>query len=95
VLPAYASECGQNAAQPKPPFNLKMRKAEEGTMTTLLFTITISATYRGTQEIYSAQVIACNGEKLYHPAEALSISEAVENVVKQIQHQEHISASSK
>ena len=43
-----------------------------GPMTTLLFTIEISATYRGTQEIYSAQVIACNGEKLYHVGEALS-----------------------
>lgn len=33
-------------------------------MTKLLFTIEISAKYRGTQEIYSAQVIACNGERL-------------------------------
>jgi hypothetical protein len=50
-------------------------------MTTLLFTIQISATCRGTQEIYSAQVIACNGEKLYHVGVALSISEAVEKIV--------------
>ena len=39
-------------------------------MTTLLFTISVSAQYRGTQEIYSAQANACNGEKLYHLAEA-------------------------
>ncbi|HTC94323.1 MAG TPA: hypothetical protein VK699_12855 [Terriglobales bacterium] len=57
-------------------------------MTTLLFTIQISGTYRGTQEIYSAQVIGCNGEKLYHAAEALSISEAVEQIVKQMKLQE-------
>jgi len=58
-------------------------------MTTLLFTIEVSATYRGTQEIYSAQVMACNGQKLYQPTEALSISEAVEKIVKQMQNQEH------
>ncbi len=57
-------------------------------MTTLLFTIQVSGTYRGTQEIYSAQVIGCNGEKLYHVAEALSISEAVEQIVKQMKLQE-------
>jgi len=57
-------------------------------MTTLLFTIEISATYRGTQEIYSAQAIACNGEKLYRPTEAPSISEAVEQIVKQMKVQE-------
>lgn len=43
-------------------------------MTTLLFTIAIFACYRGTQQVYSAQVIACNGEKLYDLAEAPSIS---------------------
>ncbi len=64
-------------------------------MTTLLFTIAVSAAYRGTQEIYSAQVIAPNGEKLYRCEEAPSISEAVSKVVKQIQDQEHKSASSK
>lgn len=69
--------------------------ADEGITTTLLFTIAVSAAYRGTQEIYFAQAIAPNGEKLYQPAEALSISEAVEKVVKQIQHQEHLSASHK
>jgi hypothetical protein len=58
-------------------------------MTTLLFTIEVSATYRGTQEIYSAQVIASNGQPLYHPREALSISEAVQKIVKQMQQQEH------
>jgi hypothetical protein len=61
-------------------------------MTSLLFTIEVSATYRGTREIYSAQVIACNGEKLYHFAEALSISEAVEQIVKQLKAQEKNSA---
>lgn len=64
-------------------------------MTTLLFTIQISGSYRGTQEIYSAQVIARNGEKLYHVAEALSISEAVEQIVKQMKLQEKNSASFK
>jgi hypothetical protein len=64
-----------------------------GTMTTLLFTISISATYRGTQEIYSAQVIARNGENLYHLAEALSISEALEKVVEEMRLQEKKSAS--
>jgi hypothetical protein len=57
-------------------------------MTTLLFTIAISAEYRGTQEIYSAQVLACNGEKLYHLAEAPSISAAVEKVVQEMRLQE-------
>ena len=66
-----------------------------GPMTTLLFTIQISATYRGTQEIYSAQVIACNGEKLYHVGEALSISEAVEKIVQQMKLQEKHSGSFK
>jgi hypothetical protein len=47
-------------------------------MTTLLFTIAISADYRGTNEIYSAQVIARNGMKLYHLAEAISIPAALE-----------------
>jgi hypothetical protein len=61
-------------------------------MTTLLFTIEISATYRGTQEIYSAQAMACNGEKLYHLTEAPSISEAVEEIVKQLKSQEKTSA---
>jgi|RhiMetdeSRZDD1v2_1073273.scaffolds.fasta_scaffold220836_4 hypothetical protein len=61
-------------------------------MTSLLFTIEVSGTYRGTQEIYSAQVIARNGEKLYHLAEALSISESVEQIVKQLKVQEKNSA---
>jgi hypothetical protein len=65
----------------------------EGIMTTLLFTVAISACYRGTQEIYSAQVIARNGEKLYHLAEALSISEALEKVVQEMRLQEKNSAS--
>jgi hypothetical protein len=64
-------------------------------MTTLLFTIEISATYRGTQEIYSAQAIARNGEKLYHVTEELSISEAVEKIVKQMKLQEKHSESFK
>jgi len=53
-------------------------------MTTLLFTIDISAEYRGMKEIYSAQVIARNGMKLYHLAEAVSISEALEKVVQEM-----------
>lgn len=64
-------------------------------MATLLFTISISADYRGTQEIYSAQVIACNGEKLYHLAEARSISEALEKVVQEMRLQEKHSESSR
>jgi hypothetical protein len=70
-------------------------KEEQQTMTTLLFTIQVSASYRGTQEIYSAQVFACNGEKLYHVGEAPSISEAVEQIVKQMKLQEKHSASFK
>jgi len=66
---------------------------ESGIMTTLLFTIAISPSYRGTQEIYSAQVIARNGENLYHLAEALSVSEALEKVVLEMRAQEEKSAS--
>jgi hypothetical protein len=62
-------------------------------MTTLLFTISISAQYRGNQEIYSAQANACNGEKLYHLAEAYSISEALEKIVREMRQQEKNSAS--
>ena len=57
-------------------------------MNSLLFTIEVSACYRDTHKIYSAQVIACNGQKLYHVAEELSISEAVEQIVKQMKLQE-------
>ena len=64
-------------------------------MTTLLFTISISAEYRGTKEIYSAQANACNGEKLYHLAEAPSISEALEKIVREMRLQEKNSASFK
>jgi len=62
-------------------------------MTTLLFTISVSAQYRGTQEIYSAQANACNGERLYHMAEAYSISEALEKIVREMRLQEKNSAS--
>jgi hypothetical protein len=62
-------------------------------MTTLLFTIAVSAEYRGAQEIYSAQVVACNGEKLYHLAEATTISEALQKVVQEMRLQEKNSAS--
>ena len=62
-------------------------------MTTLLFTISVSAQYRGNQEIYSAQANACNGEKLYHLAEAYSISEALEKIVREMRLQEKNSAS--
>ena len=64
-------------------------------MATLLFTIAISADYRGIDEIYSAQVVARNGMKLYHVAEAISISEALEKVVQEIRLQEKNSASSR
>ena len=62
-------------------------------MTTLLFTIAISADYRGTNEIYSAQVLARNGMELYHRAEALSISEALEKVVQEMRLEEKTNAS--
>ena len=62
-------------------------------MATLLFTIAISADYRGIDEIYSAQVIARNGMKLYHLAEANSISEALEKVVQEMRLQEKNGAS--
>ena len=61
-------------------------------MTTLLFTIAISAEYRGMEEVYSAQVFAPNGGKLYHLAEALSIPEALEKVVQEMRLQEKNSA---
>jgi hypothetical protein len=80
----------------QPPFHLRWDKRDQvEPITTLLFTIEISATYRGVQEIYSAQVIARNGEKLYHVAEALSISEAVEQIVKQMKLQEKHNGSFK
>lgn len=62
-------------------------------MNTLLFTIEISADYRGANEIYAAQVIARNGMQLYHLAEALSISEALEKVVQEMRLEEKTSAS--
>ena len=62
-------------------------------MTTLLFTIEISAAYRGTNEIYSARVLARNGMELYHLAEALSISEALEKVVQEMRLEEKTNAS--
>jgi hypothetical protein len=62
-------------------------------MTSLLFTIDISADYRGTNEVYFAQVIARNGMKLYHLAEAPSISEALEKVVQEMRLAEKSSAS--
>ena len=65
----------------------------EEIMTSLLFTIDISADYRGTNEVYSAQVIARNGMKLYHLAEAPSISEALERVVQEMRLEEKTSAS--
>jgi hypothetical protein len=61
--------------------------------TTLLFTIQVSAHYRGTQEVYSAQAIAPNGEKLYRVTEAVSVSEALEQIVKQLKVQEQNSSS--
>ncbi len=62
-------------------------------MTTQLFTIVIAAFYRGPVEIYSAQALACNGEKLYHPAEALSVSGALEKLVQEMRLQEKNRAS--
>lgn len=57
-------------------------------MTTMLFTIEISARYSGTQEVYTAQAFARNGEKIYRVTEATSVSEAVEQIVKQLKVQE-------
>jgi len=65
----------------------------EEIMSSLLFTIEISADYRGTNEVYSAQVIARNGMKLYHLAEAPSISEALEKLVQEMRLEEKTSAS--
>jgi hypothetical protein len=62
-------------------------------MKTLLFTIDISADYRGMAEVYSAQVIARNGQQLYHLAEAASIPEALERVVQEMRLREKDSAS--
>ncbi len=62
-------------------------------MTTLLFTIAISAEYRGNKEIYSVQAIARNGQTLYHLAEAVSISEALEKLVQEMRLQDKNSAS--
>jgi hypothetical protein len=70
-----------------------MWRRNEEIMTSLLFTIDISADYRGMKEIYSAQVIARNGMKLYHLAEAVSISEALEKVVQEMRLEEKTSAS--
>ena len=68
---------------------------EEGTVTTLLFTIAVSATYRGAQEIYSAQVLARNGDRLYHLAEAASISGALEKLAQEMRLQENSGAASR
>lgn len=57
-------------------------------MNSLLYTISIFAEYRGTQEVYSVQVLARNGEKLFHLAEAASISEALEKLVREMRVQE-------
>lgn len=62
-------------------------------MPTPLFTIAITTFDRGARQIYSAQVIACNGENLYRAVEAFSISEALEQVVQQMRQQEKNSAS--
>ncbi len=62
-------------------------------MTTLLFTIAISAEYRGNKEIYSVQAIARNGQNLYHLAEAVSIAEALEKLVQEMRLQDKNSAS--
>jgi hypothetical protein len=61
--------------------------------TTLLFTIAISSSSRENKQIYSAQAIANNGEPLYKPAEAGTVSEALEKVVQQMRLQERHSAS--
>jgi len=50
----------------------------------LLFLLNIA----GPKGSYSAQVFACNGEKLYHLAEAPSISAALEKVVQEMRLQE-------
>ncbi len=70
-------------------FNVKSGfNVKKGIMTTQLFTIAISAFYRGSVEIYSAQAIACNGEKLYYPAESLSVSGALEKLMLEMRLQE-------
>ena len=61
--------------------------------TTLLFTISISSSSRENKQIYSAQAIATNGEPLYKLAEAVSVSDALEQVVQQMRLQEKKSAS--
>jgi hypothetical protein len=57
-------------------------------MRTVLFTIEVSGEYRsmgqGNSEIYVAQAIAPNGEKLHYRAEALAISIALEELAKQM-----------
>jgi hypothetical protein len=61
--------------------------------TTLLFTISISSSYRENKQVYSAQAIATNGERLYKPTEGMTVSEALEQVVQQMRLQERNSAS--
>jgi hypothetical protein len=57
-------------------------------MKTVLFTIEVSGECRnmgqGNDEIYAAQAIAPNGEKLHYRAEALAISIALEELAKQM-----------
>lgn len=50
---------------------------------------------RGMAEVYSVQVIARNGQQLYHLAEAASIPEALEKVVQEMRLQEKDSTSFK
>jgi hypothetical protein len=86
-------ELSKKPPAPPPPKNPKVFiLVEKGPMTSLLFTIEVSATHRDNRKIYSAQVLARNGEKLYHFVEALSISESLEQIVKQLKAQEKNSA---
>jgi len=62
-------------------------------MPTVLYTISVAAESRGAKDVYSAQVIACNGEKLFHLAEAESISEALEKVVAEMRKREKAGAA--
>jgi hypothetical protein len=61
---------------------------KEKPVNSLVYTISIFAEYRGTQEVYSAQVLARNGEKLFHQAEGASIPETLEKLIKQMRLQE-------
>jgi len=57
----------------------------------LLFTIQVTAEYQqhgdGNDELYVAQAIAPNGEKLRYRAEAINMCAALEGLVEQVRRQ--------